>query len=56
MYNFIYQINGYQVEIDGTLINRQTISYWRNDEDCIIEEYYGTAEEIRLGYTLANFT
>jgi hypothetical protein len=51
MYNHVYQITDYQIEIEGNLETRQRICYWNNEEDYLIEEYYGTTEEIRLGYT-----
>lgn len=48
----VYEIVNYQVEINGVLQNRQNIYYWRNDFDYTIEEYYGTTEEIRPGFSL----
>jgi len=51
MYDHVYEITGYQIEIEGVIENRQRIQYWNNETDYLIEEYYGTTEEIRLGYT-----
>jgi len=51
MYNFVYEITDYQIEIGGILENRQKICYWNNEFDYLIEEYYGTIQEIRLGYS-----
>lgn len=51
MYNHVYEITNYQVEINGELENRQKICYWNNEYDYLIEEYYGTFEEIRSGYS-----
>jgi hypothetical protein len=51
MYDHVYEITDYQIEIEGVIENRQRIQYWNNETDYLIEEYYGTTEEIRLGYT-----
>jgi hypothetical protein len=51
MYNHVYEIIDYQIEIEGVIENRQRIQYWNNEEDYLIEEYYGTVEEIRPGYS-----
>jgi len=51
MCDHVYEITGYQIEIEGVIENRQRIQYWNNETDYLIEEYYGTTEEIRLGYT-----
>jgi hypothetical protein len=51
MYNFVYEIDNYQVEIEGVLQTRQIIRYWRNEFDNLEEEYYGTTGEIRPGYS-----
>jgi hypothetical protein len=51
MYDHVYKIIDYQIEIEGVIENRQRIQYWNNENDYLIEEYYGTTEEIRLGYT-----
>ena len=51
MYNHVYDIYNYQIEIEGVLETRQRICYWNNEEDYLIEEYYGTQSEIRAGYS-----
>jgi hypothetical protein len=51
MYDHVYRITDYQIEVDGVMENRQRIQYWNNEEDYLIEEYYGTPGEIRPGYT-----
>jgi hypothetical protein len=48
----VYEISNYQVEINGVLQTRQTICYWTNESDYLVEEYYGTTEEIRPGFSL----
>ena len=47
-----YEIEDYQVEIQGIIQDRKKIIYYDNyDQLYLIEEYY-TAEEIRPGYLL----
>lgn len=48
-----YEIEDYQVEIQGIIQDRRKITYYDNyDQLYLIEEYYGTTEEIRPGYFL----
>lgn len=52
MYNFKYKITDYTVLINESVQNRQLIWYYTNEDDYLIEEYYGTIEEMRQGFTL----
>jgi hypothetical protein len=48
-----YEIVDYQIEIEGVIQDRKRIYYYNNQNDLyLIEEYYGTLEEIRPGYDL----
>lgn len=48
-----YEIEDYQVEIQGIIQDRRKITYYDNyNQLYLIEEYYGTTEEIRPGYFL----
>ena len=52
MYNYKYEITDYTITINGITQNRKLIWYWTREDDYLIEEYYGTIEEIREGFTL----
>lgn len=52
MYNFKYKITDYIISINGVNQNRHLIWYYTNEFDYLIEEYYGSVEEIRPGYSL----
>ena len=50
-----YEVVDYQIEIEGVIQSRKRIYYYNNQDDLfLIEEYYGTAEEIRPGFDLKN--
>lgn len=50
-----YEIVDYQIEIEGVVQDRKRIYYYNNQDDLfLIEEYYGTMEEIRPCFDLKN--